>query len=42
MVCGEGLRGCASGDLMHHGGFYFEVAAAVEEFSDGAEDGRLA
>ncbi len=36
---GEGLRGCASGDLVHHRGFDFEVAAAVEEFADGAEDG---
>ena len=39
VVRGEGLRGCTSRDLMHHGGFYFEVAAAVEESADGAEDG---
>ena len=27
VVRGEGLRGCASGDLVHHRGFDFEVAA---------------
>ncbi len=36
---GEGA-GCGSaGDLLHHRGFDFEVAASVEEGADGAEDG---
>ncbi len=39
VVRGEGLRGGASRDLVHHRGFDFEVAAGVEEFSDGAQDG---
>ena len=39
VVGGEGAGGGSSGDLLHHGGFDFEVAAAVEEGADGAEDG---
>ncbi len=39
VVRGEGLSGCAARDLVHHGGFDFEVAASIEEGADGAEDG---
>jgi hypothetical protein len=38
VVRGERLRCSASGDLVHHGGFDFEIAATVEELADGAED----
>ena len=39
MVRGEGARGGSAGNLLHHGGFDFEVAAVVEKVADGAEDG---
>ena len=39
MVGAEGAGCGASGDGVHHGGFYFEVAAGVEEGAEGAEDG---
>src|SRR5579871_5381056 len=39
VVGGEGAGCGSSGDLLHHGGFDFEVTSAVEEGADGAEDG---
>ena len=39
VVGDEGPGGGSAGDGLHHGGFDFDVAAVVEEGSDGAEDG---
>src|SRR6185437_9608935 len=39
VVRAERTRGGAAGDGVHHRRFDFEVAAAVEEAADGAQDG---